>query len=130
VSENLDLVRSIYAEWERGDFSRSDWADPEIDFVWADGPSPGRWRGLKEMARGMRAIIEVVGEARTVPLEYRELDPERVLVFVRRSSIGKQSGIEIEGEGVNLFQISQGKVTKLVTYVTRDSAPADLGLEE
>ena len=51
-SANLDLVRSIFADWERWDFISTEWAPPEIEFVFADGPALGRWHGVAGMAYG------------------------------------------------------------------------------
>jgi hypothetical protein len=61
--ENVDLVRSIYAGLERGDFSSSDWASPEIDFVVADAVVPSRSTGPAAMAR----VAEQLDGFRTEP---------------------------------------------------------------
>ena len=44
-SSNLDLVRAIFAAWERGDFSSVEWAHPEIEFVIAEGLEPAAGLG-------------------------------------------------------------------------------------
>ena len=131
MSENLDLVRSIYADWERGDFSRADWAHPEIEYVRAEGPEAGTWTGLAGMAKGARTYLDAWDERRFVAEEYRELDDERVLVLYRFGGRGKASGLDLErmqAKGAYLFQLSAGKVVRLVTYWDRDRAFADLGL--
>jgi ketosteroid isomerase-like protein len=133
MSSNLDLVRSIYAAWERGDFSRADWADPEIECVVADGPSPGRWKGKAGMAEFSREWMSAWDDWRLEAEECRELDSERVLVSTLVSGRGKTSGLDLRQarmRGTDLFHISDGKVTRYVVYLDRDRALTDLGLED
>jgi ketosteroid isomerase-like protein len=127
-SENLDLVRSIYADWERGDFNSAEWADPEIEFVYVGGPSPGTFRGLAGMTEGHGGWLNAWDDFRVVADEYRELDEERVLVLDQPCGRGKSSGLDIGQKGATLFHIRDGRVMKLV--ITWDHAPAlaDLGL--
>ena len=132
MSENLDLVRSIYADWGRGDFSRADWANPEIEYVIADGPDPGSRTGLAAMAEAWRDRLSTSEDARIEADEYRELDRERILVLTRGIGRGKKSGLElrqVETQGAHLFHVRQGKVARFVAYWDRDHALADLGLE-
>jgi len=133
MSENLDLVRSIYADWERGDFASVEWADPDIVYVRPDGPDPGSWTGLVEMAEGIRARLSAWEDFRTGAVEYRELDDGRVLVFIHQSGRGKASGLKLGqmgSKGAVLFHVSGGKVTRLISYMGRENALADLGLQE
>jgi ketosteroid isomerase-like protein len=131
VSANLDLVRSIYADWEHGDFSRAEWAHPQIEYLIADGPAPGSWKGVAGMAEAMRDFFSAWEEWRGEADEYRELDGERVLVLVRYSGRGKTSGLEVgemRAEGASLFHCRYGSVTRVVAYLDRERALADLGL--
>jgi ketosteroid isomerase-like protein len=132
MSANLVLVHSIYAAWERGEFGgTAEWAHPEIEFVMADGPEPGRWFGLAGAEAGGRAILSPFEDARIEAEEYRELDHERILVFVHNSGRGKTSGLDIEQmhvKAADVFHVHGGKVTRLVAYWDRERALADLGL--
>ena len=130
VSENLDLVRSIYADWERGDFTRTDWADPEIEIVRPDSLAGDALTGLRSTAQGWREWLTAWDDYRAEAHEYRALDDERVLVLGVMSGQGKMSGAIGETKTVNVFQIRDSKVTRLVLYSSRDHALADLGLKE
>ena len=132
--ENVEIVRSIYAAWERGDWSPIEWAHPEIQWVSADGPSPGTWTGLAGMAEGWREWLSAWEEFTIEVDEYRELDDQRVLVLNHVSGgRGRTSGLDLGQmgpKGAALFHFRKGKVTRFVFYWDRERALADLDLEE
>jgi ketosteroid isomerase-like protein len=132
ASANLELVRSVCSAWGRGDYSSTEWADPDIEFVFADGPAPGSWTGLAGMEEGWRAWLSAWEDFRQEVEEYRELDGERVLVLFRFSGSGKTSGLKLEQMGAKaagLFHVRGSKVNRFVGYLDREPALADLGLE-
>jgi len=127
-SPNLDLARSIFADWERSDFGSAAWADPEIDFVIIGGPTPSEPHGIPEMARGLREFLTVWERYRTDAEENRELDDERILVLTQDTARGRTSGAETEQMRAHVLHLHDGKVMGLVLYWDRDRDFADLGL--
>src|SRR6266404_1302569 len=124
MSENLHLVRSIYAAWERGDFGSADWAHPEIELVATEGPDASQSTGVAAMAERWRYWMSSWENYRSEAEEYRELDSERVLVLMRHRGRGRTSGVEVEQldmRGTNLFHIRNGKVVRLTLYWDRKS---------
>jgi ketosteroid isomerase-like protein len=123
-----------YSAWESGDYSSADWADPEIEFVIADGPSPGTWTGVAGMAQGWRTWLSAWEEFHQQADEFHELDDERVLVLVRFSGRGKTSGLKLEqleqlgARGAAVCYVRGSKVTRFVAYIDHKRALADLGL--
>ena len=133
TSESLDVVRSILAAHESGDYSSAEWADPDIEYAIVGGLTPGNWKGLAAMAGGARDLFAVWKDHRTVAEGYRLLDSERVLVLVHVDARGKASGIalpESQSKMALLYQVRDGKVVKHVVYLDRANAFADLGVKE
>ena len=130
ASANVDLVRSIYPAWASGDFGSAEWAHSEIEFVAADGAETGS-AGLAETVEGIREFLSAWEDFRITAEEYRQLDNERILVLDRRSGRSKTTGLDLakmRTQGARLFHVRDGKVTRLVIYLDRQNALADLGL--
>ena len=129
--ENVEIVRSIYGAWERGDFRSVEWADPEIEFAIADGPAPSSSTGLAGMSEGWRNFLSTWQEWRTEADEYLDVDGERVLVLARFGGRGKVSGLELGkdwAKGASLFHLREGRVTRLVLYFDAGQALEAVGL--
>ena len=125
----LELVRSIVARWETGDYGAADWAAADIVFTVADGPAPGDWQGLAGMAEGWRAFLGSWETLRGVVNDVRPIDPDRVLALHGFSGRGKASGLQVDhAQAATVFHIQGGKVTRLVVYFDRRNAFDDLGL--
>jgi hypothetical protein len=131
--ENVEIVRSICAAWEDGDFTSVEWAHPEIDYAIVGGPAPGSWKGVAGMAEATRDALGPWETFRIEVEEYRELDGERVLVLWKFKGRGKASGLdteELSPTGAYLFQIRGSKVIRLSYYADPARALEAAGLSE
>jgi ketosteroid isomerase-like protein len=99
--------------------------------VIADGPEPSSWTGLAAAVEGWNEILSAWEGLHAEADEYRELDDKRVLVLATFSGRGKTSGMEVEQlrtKTAALFDVRDGKVTRLVVYWDRNRALDDLAL--
>src|ERR1700738_1704226 len=91
-SANIELVRSIYAAWERGDFSSTEWAHRDIELVRPDGLTPGSQTKLADIGAGWRDFLSTWEDFRAEAEEYRELDGGRGLVVAHLRGRGQTRG--------------------------------------
>jgi ketosteroid isomerase-like protein len=107
---------------------RADWADPEIEYVIADGPERGTFRGRAGLAEVVRTLFREFEDVRVEAEQYRELDAERVLVLARGFGHGRLSGVPVSSRVAEVFEVRDANVTRIVVYNDCDRALADLGL--
>jgi hypothetical protein len=83
ASANVELVRSIFEAWERGDFSSVEWAHPEIECVSDEPPIPLNATGIAELGRVWGNWLHAWNGFHIDADGHREVDGERVLTLLR-----------------------------------------------
>jgi uncharacterized protein len=125
--ENVDIVREIHDAWRQGDFSSSDWADPEIEFITQgpEVPAGTGVRGIEAMARTWREWLGAWEDFHAEPEEFID-GGDSVLVLVRFRGRGKSSGLSVEElPGANVHTLAEGKIVRLALYTDRQQALDD-----
>ncbi len=137
MSENLDLVRSIYAETGRGDFSLLQ-REAELravyapDFEWhtrQDLPDAGVRKGYEGLARLAREWADAFDD---LQLDADELIDagNHVVAVARIRGCLKGSGHQVEVEETQVWTMRDGRAVEVRGYLTRAEALKAVGLEE
>jgi ketosteroid isomerase-like protein len=131
--QNVEIVRRIYAEWERGNFAAAaEWYDPEIRFeAWMPDASEN------VTAHGVAELRDFTGNwfaqwknYRVIGDEFREASDDKVFVGGRQVASGHQSGVEVESPGFAVWTFRGGKVVELFLNYDRHKALEVAGLSE
>jgi uncharacterized protein len=127
--ENVEVVRSLYDGWLRGEIG-TDKFDPEISMVEsATLPGAVSAYGVEAVARYMRSFAKHWEQISFEPQEYIDAG-EQVVVVARLIGRGKKSGVEVTRTWAYVWTLRGQKALSMVGYADRDEALKAAGLAE
>ena len=129
--ENVEIVRSVYADPSglAGGASGKVAPHAEFDFseVYPDGPVV---RGVEELRRFRNSGPWGGSPIRFTPERFFDVDDEQVLVFLRVSATGQESGAQVEIPVAHAVTIRDALVVHVKVYGNRAEALEAVGLRE
>src|SRR5450631_2683050 len=135
--ENMEIIRSLYARTERGDFGFLD-SEPELhdffapDLEWhtrADLPDAGVRRGYEGLTRLRTEWTDAFDDFHYGLDELIDAG-DRVVAVVRLCGCLRGSGHPVEVEETQVWKMRAGRATEVRAYLTRSHALKAVGLEE
>ena len=125
ADSRYELVQQVCADWSRGDLEA---AITFIDENASWEPS-GRFIGSGETYRGhdgVRRFWDIFREPwesiSLEPLDFTEVDQERILTRTRFRGTGRASGLVTETELYVIWTIANGKLSRYQSFADRDRA--------
>ncbi len=130
--ENVEVVRRIYNEWEKGDFLAAlPLLDQQVTFeTWMPDSGMVVVHGLDELASFMRDWLGQWRDYRVIGDEFRAVGTDHVFVAGRQAATGRESGVEVDSPGFGVWTFRAGKVVRLLTHYDRRAALEAVGLSE
>lgn len=113
-ADEIETLAGIYAGWERGDFTVGPAAfDPDAVLIMdPELPDAGTYAGLEGIREYTRRFLEA-WQHLTIAAETYEQAGDKVLVQVRQTGVGADSGIPIGFRYFHLWTLREGVVTRL-----------------
>jgi ketosteroid isomerase-like protein len=131
--ENVEIVRSAFAAFERGDMEAVLRLFDEDIVITQASDVPG----LPAQQHGHRGVLEAFAvwpeqweDFRIEILRIAAAPGGKVIATVRNWGRGKQSGIEVDMEFSFVFAIRDAKITEWQLFVQEDEALEAAGLRE
>lgn len=124
MSETVELVRLGLETFQReGAEALLSITDPEIEVYTEPGlVNSGTYRGHEGFMRWQQQWMEAWEEFRMEPAEFIEVSDEIVVVPLHQVATGKGSGIEVEMDIAYLFEVRDGRLTRLHLYADKGRA--------
>jgi ketosteroid isomerase-like protein len=123
--DNVDTVRGWFEEFERSGIDAViDYVHPEFEGVVPAALSvePDTYRGKEGAQRYVDSFNEVMDEIRFVPDEFIAVGDNVVVVPMRVVARGKETGIEVEQQAVQVWTVKDGLALHVEAYPTREDA--------
>ncbi len=129
--ENVELVRQAYADPGGLTAGASGRVAPDAEFdfsaVYPDRPIA---RGTDELRRFRDDGPWGGSPIHFEPERFIDVDEERVLVFVRVSATGRDSGVPVAIPAAHEITVRENRVVRFKVYLNREEALEAAGLDE
>lgn len=128
--DNIEVARRGYEAFNRGDIEAVlEFIDPNVEVDEGhELPDRAIYRKHEGFITNARAWSDVFEELRFEPKEFIEVG-DRLLVLVRVSGHGRESGAEFDQHQAHVWTVRNGKGVRLEFYADRAEAEKAAGLE-
>jgi ketosteroid isomerase-like protein len=128
--ENVEIVRRAYEAYARGDLvAMFEDVDPEM-ITYRAVPDGATFHGPDGLIQAIADWVQGFDDFTMTPQEYIDANDHQVVVRVRHTAVGAQSGVPIQADFWLAHTLSAGKVTRIDMLASEDGAREAVGLSD